>query len=53
MKIENPVEDISQNVPTDPINLPDPDYISPMVLTSKKAKRKIARHLTFLKQLTE
>jgi hypothetical protein len=36
-----------------PINLPDPDYTPPMMLTSKLAKNKVANHLDFLKQLTQ
>lgn len=40
-------------VPEKPINLPDPDYVPPMILSSKKANKKMATHLSFLKQLTE
>jgi hypothetical protein len=40
-------------VKDEPINLPDPDYTPPMLLTSKRANRKVAGHLSFLKQLTE
>jgi len=36
-----------------PINLPDPTYTPPMIFTTKRAKDKIATHLTFLGQLTE
>jgi len=36
-----------------PINLPDPEYKPPLMMTSKKAKHRVATHLTFLKQLTE
>lgn len=36
-----------------PINLPDPDYTPPAIMTSKLAKNKVAGHLNFLKQLTE
>ena len=35
------------------VPLPDQNYVPPLMLTSKKAKKKVATHLNFLKQLTE
>jgi len=36
-----------------PLFLPDPNYTPPLMMTSKKAKKQVGNHLTFLKQLTE
>jgi len=36
-----------------PINIPDPEYTPPTILTSKNANKKVASHLEFLKQLTQ
>lgn len=33
-----------------PINLPDKDYKAPYIITSKRANKKVASHLAFLKK---
>lgn len=33
-----------------PINLPNPDYKQPYIITSKRANKKVASHLLFLKK---
>jgi len=55
MKIEQPIVQPIEQPPVEekPINLPDPNYVPPLMMTSKRAKKQVANHLTFLKQLTE
>jgi len=35
-----------------PLGIPNPEYIPPFLMTSKKANKKVASHLDFLRQLT-
>lgn len=46
--IQNPLE-VQQEKP---LGLPNPDYTPPFLMTSKKANKKVASHLDFLRQLT-
>lgn len=48
--IQNPLE--VQNKEEKPLGLPNPDYTPPFLMTSKKANKKVASHLDFLRQLT-
>jgi hypothetical protein len=44
--IQNPLE------VEKPLGLPNPEYTPPFLMTSKKANKKVATHLDFLRQLT-
>jgi len=54
MQIEQTNQDmIQEQLPEEkPVNIPDPEYVSPAILTSRNANKKVASHLEFLKQLS-
>jgi hypothetical protein len=52
---QNAIDMLQEPIPQEeekPIKLPDPNYTSPLFVSSKKANKKVASHLDFLKQLT-
>lgn len=51
---QNPLElqNNSEKQTEKPLGVPDTTYTPPFMMTSKKANKKVASHLDFLRQLT-